>query len=84
MTSVLLLVAATWLDPTADEAVDATRSTTQAPLTARLLPRLTLRFTRRAAEAWWADSLHDALTTPLGTTLELRLEWGADDAAPSQ
>lgn len=83
MTSVLLLVAATWLDPTAGDAFEATPPPPIAPLTARLLPRVTLRFTRRAADAWWADSLHDALTTPLGMTFEVRLEWGAPDASSS-
>lgn len=79
MTSaLLLLVASTWLDPDVDDVFEAPRAPIVAPFTARLLPRITLRFTHRAAEAWWADSLQDALTTPLGTTFEVRLEWGSD------
>jgi hypothetical protein len=83
MTSVLLLVASAWLTPEpgpwGDDAFEA--PSTSASASARWLPRLTLRFTRRAADAWWADSLRDALTTPLGTTFEVRLEWGADAAS---
>lgn len=83
MTSVLLLVASAWLSPEPGPWGDDTFEATPAPTPAsvRWLPRLTLRLTRRAADAWWADSLRDALTTPLGTTFELRLEWGADAAS---
>ncbi len=48
------------------------------------LPRVTLRLTHRAA-AWWSpDPLDGPSTTPWGTTLEVRFEWGADtDASPA-
>lgn len=48
------------------------------------LPRVTLRLTHRAA-AWWSpDALDGTATTPWGTTLEVRFEWGADtDASPA-
>lgn len=44
------------------------------PLRAWWLPVVTLRLTHRELRALALDL--DAATTPLGTTLELRLEWG--------
>ena len=45
------------------------------PSAVRWMPRLTLRFTQRGGSSRWAESLDDARSVPLGTTLELRLEW---------
>ena len=45
------------------------------PTRAWWLPVVTLRLTHRDARALAVDL--DAATTPFGTTLELRLEWGA-------
>jgi hypothetical protein len=78
MSPVLLLLASTWLDPQ-DPSLTDLAPQPSASHAARWLPRVTLRFTRRAAGAWWSDSRAESLTTPMGTTFELRLEWGGSD-----
>ncbi len=48
------------------------------PTRAWWLPTLTLRLTHRAARSLAVDV--DVASAPLGTTFELRLEWGAGRA----
>lgn len=49
------------------------------PTRAWWLPTLTLRLTHRDARSLSVDA--DVALTPLGTTFELRLEWGASRAS---
>lgn len=49
------------------------------PTRAWWLPTLTLRLTHRAARSLALDA--DVASAPLGTTFELRLEWGAPRAS---
>jgi hypothetical protein len=50
-----------------------------APRRAWWLPTVTLRLTHRDARSLSVDT--DVALTPLGTTFELRLEWGASRVA---
>lgn len=67
----LLLAAALDLD------VDPLPETTAPAARAWWVPSLTLRLTRREGRSLAVERDLEVRATPWGTTLELRLEWGA-------